>query len=347
MGKVRVGIIGAGFAAQVHAPAFRRDPRCELAAVASGSAERGAKAAAALGVEEAYPSWRALIADESISAVTIAVPPAAQAEIVLGALARGKAVFAEKPFTVLLAEARRMVDAATAAGVANMVDFNFTAVPAWMKAKQRLGQGAIGALRQVTVTWNVETRVNRFQAEHWKARRADGGGALFNFGGHVLHYLEWFGGPLAGLAVRRFTSPGDSRPGDTFFTVSGAFRSGAAISVAVGTAAFQGSGHRVDFYGEEGTLVLENRTKDYHRGFTLNLATRDEEAWQDLSSKDTNDNPADDERVPAVARMAASFLDWVTEGRRASPDFVEASRVQALLEVAQRSDDTRQWLEVE
>ena len=355
MRTVRLGIIGAGFAAQVHAPAFRSDGRCELAAIASGSAERGAAAAAALGIGKAYPRWQELIEDETIEAVTIAVPPAAQAEIVLAALERGKAVFAEKPLAVSLADAERMVAAARAAGVPNMVDFNFTGVVPWIEARRRLAAGAIGPLRHLAVTWHVETRANLLALDNWKTRGGEGGGTLFNFGSHVLHYLEWLAGPLTGLTARRFAAPAsalESGPagnpaGDTFLTLSGAYRSGAATGVAVGTAAFRGSGHRLEFYGAEGTMVLDNPTVGHMRGFTLRLATRGREGWRELLVEDTTDVPEADDRAAPVARLATRFLDWVVEGKPASPDFAEGLRVQALLEAARKSDESGKWLEVD
>ena len=39
-------------------------------------------------------------------------------------------------------------------------------------------------------------------------------------------------------------------------------------------ASYLGSGHRLEFYGEDGTLTLVNETADYMRGFRLQPAAR-------------------------------------------------------------------------
>ena len=94
-------------------------------------------------------------------------------------------------------------------------------------------------------------------------------------------------------------------------------------------------------------MVLDNPTVGYMRGFTLRLATRGREDWQALPVADPTDVPEADGRAAPVARLAARFLDWVVEGKPASPDFAEGLRVQALLEAARKSDESGKWLAVD
>ena len=345
-GRVRLGIIGARFAADVQAPAFRRDDRCELTGIASAHPDRAARAAARLGDIIVHEDWRRLIADDRTDAIAVAVPPAIQPRIAIDALACGKPVFAEKPMALTAALASQMRDAATTAGVANMVDFAFVGIPSWREAKARLDAGAIGGLRHVAVTWNVETRANVLRSRSWKTVRSQGGGTLFNFASHLFHYLEWFGGPLAGMAVRSFPAANGDEESDTVVTVAAGYRSGASASASVSTAAFMGSGHRLEFYGEEGSLFLENPTRSYMRGFTLREATRKEAAWGQIGAADAAVDPDLDERVGAVAYLAGCFLDWITGGRPCGPNFSDGLRVQTLLEVAQRSHRSGSWVDI-
>ena len=345
-GRVRVGIIGARFAANVHAPAFRLDGRCELTGIASADPDSAARAAAHLGHITVHHNWRQLIEDDATDAVTIAVPPLYQPQIAIAALACGKPVFAEKPPAVTATLAQQMCDAAATAGVANMVDFAFVGIPCWNQARSRIEAGAIGRLRHIAVTWNVETRANVFGDHNWKTLRSQGGGTLFNFVSHVFHYLEWFGGPLAGLVVRHFSPADDSQDSDTFVVLAAAFRSGAAASASVSTAAFMGSGHRLEFYGEEGTLVLENPTSSYMRGFTLREASRRDAVWRQVETVDPLEGRESDDRVGPVSRLAGRFLDWITGSQEAHPNFVDGLRVQRLLEAAQDSQSSGGWVEI-
>ena len=198
----------------------------------------------------------------------------------------------------------------------------------------------------VAVTWNVETKANVLRGRSWKTVRSQGGGTLFNFASHLFHYLEWFGGPLTGMAVRSFPAANGDEESDTVVTVAAAYRSGASASASVSTAAFMGSGHRLEFYGEEGSLFLENPTRSYMRGFTLREATRKEAAWGQIGAADAAVDPDLDERVGAVAYLAGCFLDWITGGRPRGPNFSDGLRVQTLLEVAQRSHRSGSWVDI-
>ena len=70
-----------------------------------------------------------------------------------------------------------------------------------------LAAGAVGRLRHVVVTWNVENQATRLRLASWKTRGDGGGGVLGNFVSHCFHYLEWFCGPIRGLNARLFHLP--------------------------------------------------------------------------------------------------------------------------------------------
>ena len=95
-----------------------------------------------------------------------------------------------------------------------MIDFNFHQIMSWQRAKAMLDDGAIGALRHVTVHWHVENRAIQMRMRNWKTLSDDGGGVLGNFISHCFHYLEWFCGPIAGLSARLSGLPGRQRSAD-------------------------------------------------------------------------------------------------------------------------------------
>src|SRR6202011_3095632 len=66
-----------------------------------------------------------------------------------------------------------------------------------------------------------------------------------------------------------------------------------AGSLSVSSDAFMGSGHLVEIYGDEGTLVLHNRTSDYVTGFRLNVGTRASGALTRVSDEDAEDAQVD------------------------------------------------------
>lgn len=343
---IRLGIVGCGYGRLVQLPAFRTDPRCRVIALAGSDAARTASLAHDAGIPLAFGDWTGLVEHGDVDAVAIATPPALQTPVALRALALGKPVFVEKPLAADLADAATMVAQASASGRPAVIDFEFSQVMAWQSAKALIDAGALGRLRHVAVNWNVENTATRLRLRNWKTSRAAGGGVLGNFVCHCFHYLEWFCGPLEGLSARLYGLPGSEADQESTAAMAFAFQSGAAGSLAMSCASYLGSGHRLEFYGDDGTLMLINDTSDYMRGFRLLHARRTAGALAPIAVEDVLDAGLTDGRIAPVARLAAQFLDAI-EGRRAeAPGLAEGYRVQQLMTAAQRSHETGRWLQV-
>ncbi|HET6843659.1 MAG TPA: Gfo/Idh/MocA family oxidoreductase [Candidatus Angelobacter sp.] len=334
---IRLGIVGCGYGKTVMAPAFRADSRCHVAAIAASSQPSANAAASQLGVARAFGDWRGLVNDSSVDAVAVAVPPHLQPEIVLAAIEACKPVFAEKPLAVRIADARRMAEQAESSRVANMVDFNFSAIAPFLQTRKMLQENAIGKLRHIVVNWQTESYTNRARIQNWKSDSDEGGGSLSNFVSHCLHYLEWFAGPIAGLNGHLFRLPDDTRPSDSDVSLAMEFQNGAGSMLAMSAAAFPGSGHRIEFYGEDGSLILENLSRDYMRGFRLFCCHRPDTAMTSVTVNDQEEDICDDGRILPLSRLARQFFDWIENGKPARPDFRDALRVQELIEAARAS----------
>ena len=342
---IRLGIVGSNYGRSVQLPAFRADPRCEVIALAGSDQARTAERARDANVRQAYGDWRALVEDKDVDAVAIATPPALQAQIALAALKLGKPVFAEKPMASTLADARAMLRAAETSGRPTMIDFNFHQVMSWQRAKRLLDDGAIGRLRHVAVHWHTENRSIQMRMRNWKTLSDDGGGVLGNFISHCFHYLEWFCGPMARLNARLAGLPGDESL-QTTVAMAIEFERGQLASLSMSCASFLGSGHRIEFYGEDGTLMLINTSADYMRGFELWHGRRPAAALERTAVEDPVDALFDDGRTAPVSRLAKLFIDAIESGGSAQPDFAAGFRVQQLIDAAQRSHRQGKMIEV-
>ena len=342
---IRLGIVGCNYGLTVQLPAFRTDPRCEVVALASTDATRTAELARGAGIHHAFGDWLMLVEHSEVDAVAIATPPRLQSRIALRALALGKPVFVEKPLAPDLADAGVMLKQATSSGRPAMVDFEFSEIMAWHHARSLLDGGAVGRLRHVVVTWNVENAATRLHLSSWKTSRAAGGGALGNFVCHCFHYLEWFCGPIQGLSARLSGLPGGDPDAEVTAALVFTFRSGVSGSLAMSCASYLGSGHRLEFYGDDGTIMLINESSDYARGFKLLHARRPAAALAPVVVEDHLDARFADGRIAPVARLAARFLDAIEGGGPASPGFAEGYRVQQLMDAARRSHDLGRWIE--
>ena len=341
---IRLGIVGTNYGRSVQLPAFRADPRCQVVAIAGSDAGRASELAREAGIAKGYGDWRALVEDKDVQAVAVATLPSLQAQIAIRALELGKPVFIEKPMANTLAAARAMLRQAMQSRLPTMIDFNFTQIMAWLRAKAMLEAGAVGALRHVTVHWHVESRALQMRMRNWKTVGDDGGGVLGNFISHCFYYLEWFCGPIGELSARISGLPGEN---DLESTVAMAlrFQAGPLCSLSMSCASFLGIGHRIEFFGEDGTLVLHNPGADYMRGFELSHAKRPTTPLERIAVVDPGDAQYPDGRIAPVSRLAKKFLDAIESGGNPVPGFANGYRVQRLMDAARRSHDQGRWID--
>ena len=239
-----------------------------------------------------------------------------------------------------------MLQLARVAKRPNMIDFEFSEIIAWQHGKSLLEAGALGRLRHAHVLWNVENAATRLRLKGWKASRVAGGGVLGNFVCHSFHYLEWFCGPLMGLSARLSSPPGRDADEKSTAVLALEFQSGASGSLTMSCASYLGSGHRLEFYGDDGTLTLVNESRDYMRGFRLLHAKRPADSLAEIPVQDALDAGFADGRIAPVARLVRRFFDAVEGDGEAVPGFAEGYRVQQLMDAAQRSHDLGRWLDV-
>jgi len=99
MTKVRVGLVGSGFAAELHMHAYRRVYGVDAAVTAVvARGEHVVDFAKKHRIPQAYRDFRALLADKDIDVIDICTPPALHAAMIVASVQAGKHVICEKPF---------------------------------------------------------------------------------------------------------------------------------------------------------------------------------------------------------------------------------------------------------
>jgi len=100
MAKIRVGMIGSGFIAELHMRSYKRvyGLEVEVSAVASRG-DHVLDFARRHGIACTHRDYRALLADGGIDVVDICTPPALHGTMIVEAMRAGKHVICEKPFT--------------------------------------------------------------------------------------------------------------------------------------------------------------------------------------------------------------------------------------------------------
>lgn len=214
-----IGGGGAGFIGKVHVTAATLDRQAELVAGAfSSNPERSKASASQFGVAEdrAYSSWQELLVEEAkkpkgdrIDFVSIATPNFTHADIACEALKAGFHVVCDKPMTISLADADRMVKTAEESGKVFALSHNYSGYPLIRQARQMIANGELGDIIAVRATyvqgWMHGMEPDAEQARGaWKSDPGKNGraGSLGDVGTHAFHLA----GFVTGLTPARLLS---------------------------------------------------------------------------------------------------------------------------------------------
>lgn len=180
MTKLRWGVLStAKIAREKVVPGMQKGQLCDVVAIASREPDRARQVADALGVQRAYGSYEALLADTGVDAIYNPLPNHLHVPMTLEALRAGKHVLCEKPIALSAAEARGLAQAAAAAPHLNVMEaFMYRFHPQWRRAKALVDAGVLGEVR------TIQTLFTYFNADPANIRNcaATGGGGLMDIG---------------------------------------------------------------------------------------------------------------------------------------------------------------------
>ncbi len=193
---VRVGIIGGGLMGREVASAFGRwfalldlPVRPELVGVCDVNPAVLEWFRQVPTVRHFDTDHRALLARADIDVVYVAVPHHLHEAIYADVLAAGKDLFAEKPFGIDLAAARRIRDLGAKSGRFVRVSSEFPFLPGAQRAFQLARSGALGRLIEVRSAFLHSSDLDPKKPINWKRQNRFCGeaGVMNDLGLHVAH----------------------------------------------------------------------------------------------------------------------------------------------------------------
>ena len=340
MSQLKVGIIGAGGIARGrHLPCFQRNKKVTLAAIADVVPDLVEQAAQQFSIPAVYGDYQEMIEKEHLDAVVICTPNKFHAPMTIDALRGGVHVLCEKPMALNAEEGRAMLAAAHESGKILSIAYHYRHKAAARAAKRIVESGELGDIYMVRVT-----ALRRRGIPSWGTftnKAIQGGGALVDFGVHLLDLALWLVGhpqvqEVTGVTSQRLGTRPNVNPwgqwnyedfqvedhAAAFLRLAG----GKAIQLEVSWALnIAESAENVSLSGVEAGLdVFPLRVNKPAHGMLVNWAP----TWM----------PGEQENEGDV--QTADFVDSVLEGRRPVVTAAQALEVSEIVDAIYRSSVT-------
>jgi predicted dehydrogenase len=181
---VRWGVLGvAGIATKKVIPAMQRGEWTAVTAIASRDLAKAQQAAAALGIEQAFGSYEALLDDPDVDAIYNPLPNHLHVPWSIRAAERGKHVLCEKPVAMSAAQARELLAARDRTGVRIHEAFMVRTHPQWLRARALVQEGRIGEPRAMLGAFSYSNE----DPANIRNRPDIGGGGLMDIGGYLIN----------------------------------------------------------------------------------------------------------------------------------------------------------------
>ncbi len=383
--QLNIGLIGYSFMGKAHSNAFRKvsmffpDTGVEpvMKVICGRNREAVSQAAAQFGWEEYATNWRRVVAREDIDVVDICSPGNMHKPMAIEALKAGKHVICEKPLANNLIEAKEILKVANKSNQKTMVAFNYRRVPAVALAKQLIQEGRIGQIYHWRAVYLQDWIIDPDFPLVWRLKkRLSGSGPLGDLGAHIIDLALHLVGdidtvvgadttfiqkrPLVASIDVSLGATGDREKRTGTVTVEDAtlflarFKNGALGSFeATRFAAGRRNHNRFEINGSKGSIAFNlekmNELQYYSR--------EDEEHVQGFREIIVNEgsHPYMSAWWPpghlvgwehTFVHEVKDFFEAIVRDRKASPDFKEGTKVQAVMEAAVQSAKSKRWVKV-
>ena len=371
---LNVGMVGYGFMARAHSNAwanvshfFDTGYRPVLKAVAARNTEKASGFAGMWGYERVENDWRKLVEAKDIDVIDVCVPNDLHAEISIAAAKAGKMVTCEKPLARTAAEAMPMIDAVEAAGVPNMVWYNYRRVPAVMLVKHLVESGRLGKIfhyrAKFLQDWTISPDVPQGGAGTWRLDvDAAGSGVTGDLLAHCLDTAMWINGGISSLTAMTETFVKSRKHAETGQLAPVGIDDAAAVltrfangSLGTFESTRYARGHKaaytLEINGEKGSLAWDlhdlNRLQFFDHSVEGQLR-----GWTNILVTDGDHPYLGKWWVPGLiigyehsfTHQVADFLTGLTTGTPASPTFREALAANQVCDAIIASGQSGQWV---
>ena len=371
-----IGMIGYGFMGRAHSNAYANvshffpgEYRPVLKAVCARDADKAQAFADRWGYESVETDWRTLLERSDIDAVDICTPNNLHKEISIAAAKAGKAILCEKPLAMNVAEGEEMCRAVEAAGVPNMVWYNYRRIPAVTLAKHLIDAGKLGRIFHYRANflqdWTISADLPQGGEALWRLdAAAAGSGVTGDLLAHCIDTALWLNGGVKDVCAMTETFIKERKHNLTGKTETVNIDDACAFmchfnngSLGLFESTRYARGHKAlytfEINGEHGSLKWD--LHDLHRLEYFDHAdTGTVRGWRDIHVTDSDHPYMKHWWVPGLAigyesgfvHQVADFLKGLETGTPAAPSFRDALETQQVCDAVLESAKQRVWQNV-
>ena len=318
LGKIRVGMIGAGSRANVaHYPSLAEMPDVEMAAICDLREDRMNMTAERYGIEARFTDYKVMLSEMDLDVVYIIMSPTLLDPVVTYSLSKGKHVFIEKPPGTEAQQTERWAKLAQENGCKTMVGF-----------QRRFHPCVVEARRIVEETGGIVYCTASFHKYGEWQRSFD---SLTHDVIHVLDLLRCMGGDVKKVhsLIGQLYSRIDGH--SNFYTATLEFGSGGVGVLSSNRT----SGGRALYFEMHGRGVSAYGNIPGLPGIDSLLILRDDEPYQDakiMKNEELIGYGAPETHFDGSFQTNRHFIDCIKDDRRPIADFKDAVKTMKLVE---------------
>lgn len=182
-GKIRWGIVGAGYICNNFANGLKQLGDAEIVAVGSSPLDQARDYAKRWNIPRVYASAAELATDKEVDICYIGTPHSFHAEHAIQCMNAGKAVMSEKPFAMNLRQATTMTACAAKNNVLLMEAMWTQFFPAMIRARELVADGTLGSINMLEADFGFAATPDP-STRLFDPKR--GGGALLDVGIYAI-----------------------------------------------------------------------------------------------------------------------------------------------------------------
>ena len=163
--------VGLGWWGSQVTKVLRGSEKIEVVCGVDPSADTASKYHADYGLP-VLAEYEQALKDPDVDAVILTVPHRLHEDAVVQAAQAGKQVFCEKPLSLTVASARRMIEACDRAGVVLGIGHERRFEPAWEEIKRMADGGELGTILHMEAHWSHDRWLN-MAADNWRGSKEE------------------------------------------------------------------------------------------------------------------------------------------------------------------------------